>query len=51
MKFSLYKNDVHLKDFDTMSACAEWLENIIGGSLYQGLCRIEKGEWTPKRDS
>jgi len=25
---------------------AKWLENIIGGSLYQGLCRLRDG-WKP----
>ncbi|MGG0418258.1 hypothetical protein ABEY52_19670 [Priestia aryabhattai] len=51
-KYSLYKNGIHLYDFDNMSQCAKWLENIVEkGSLYQGLCRIKNGEWVPKEDS
>ncbi len=50
-KFSLYKNGVHLYDFDTLAACAKWLENIIGGSLSQGLSRIRDGEWIPDEKS
>ncbi|MGG3192996.1 hypothetical protein [Priestia aryabhattai] len=50
-KYSLYKNGIHLHDFDNMSQCAKWLENIIGHSLYQGLSRIRDGKWTPKEDS
>lgn len=50
-KYSLYKNNVHLYDFDTMKDCAEWLQNIIGGSLAQGLSKIRDGEWTPNEKS
>lgn len=50
-KYSLYKNGVYLHDFDTMKACSTWLENIIGGSLYQGLSRVRDGKWVPKEDS
>jgi hypothetical protein len=50
-KYSLYKNGVYLHDFDTMTACSKWLENIIGGSLYQGLSRIRDGKWTPDEKS
>ncbi|MDN4862886.1 hypothetical protein [Priestia megaterium] len=50
-KYLLYKNEVFLHGFDTMKDCSTWLENIIGGSLYQGLSRIRDGKWTPKEDS
>ena len=36
-KYSLYKNSIHLYDFNTIKDCGIWLENIIGGSLYEGL--------------
>ena len=49
-KYSLYKNGIHLHDFDTMKDCAKWLENIIGGSLYQGLSRLRDG-WKPMAHS
>ncbi|RIV13221.1 hypothetical protein, partial [Priestia flexa] len=50
-KYSLYKNGVYLHDFDTMTECSKWLENIIGGSLYQGLSRIRDGKWIPDERS
>lgn len=48
--YSLYKNGVHLYDFKTIKECTEWLENLIGGSLYQGLTSLRDG-WKPKEDS
>lgn len=50
-KYSLYKNEIHLYDFDTVKNCSTWLENIIGGSLYQGLSKIRDGKWIPKENS
>ncbi|WP_191561620.1 hypothetical protein [Metabacillus idriensis] len=50
-KYALYKNGIHLYDFDTMTDCSKWLENIIGGSLYQELSRIRDGKWTPDEKS
>jgi hypothetical protein len=50
-KYSLYKNDIHLKDFDTIKAMSDWLENIIGGSLYQGLTGLRDGTWIPTERS
>jgi len=50
-KYSLYKNEIHLYDFDTVKDCSTWLENIIGGSLYQGLSKIRDGKWIPKENS
>ena len=50
-RYSLYKNGIYLHGFDNMTQCAKWLENIIGGSLYQGLSRIRDGKWIPKEDS
>lgn len=49
-KYSLHKNDIHLYDFDTMKDCATWLENIIGGSLYEGIRALRDG-WEPKKHS
>lgn len=49
-KYSLYKNGVHLHDFDTIKESALWLENIIGGSLYNGLRDLRDG-WKPKEYS
>lgn len=46
-KYSLYKNDVHLYDFDTIAACAKWLENIIEGSLSEGLAALRDESWIP----
>lgn len=50
-KYSLYKNGVHLHDFDTIKECATQLENIIGGSLAQGLSKIKDGKWVPNEKS
>ncbi|WP_162990431.1 hypothetical protein [Mesobacillus foraminis] len=50
-KYSLYKNGVYLHDFDTITECSKWLENFIGGTLYQGLSRIRDGKWTPDEKS
>jgi len=50
-KYSLYKNGLHLYDFDTVKDCSIWLENIIGGSLYQGLSEIRDGKWKPRESS
>ena len=50
-KYSLFKNGVHLHDFKTMKDCATWLENIIGGSLVQGLSRIRDEKWKPDEKS
>ncbi|MDC0706246.1 hypothetical protein [Priestia sp. AB] len=50
-KYSLYKNGIHLYDFDTVKDCSRWLENIIGGSLYQGLSKIRDEKWIPKEHS
>lgn len=49
-KYSLYKNGIHLHDFSTIKDCAVWLENIIGGSLYQGLRELRDG-WKPKENT
>ncbi|PGY13197.1 hypothetical protein [Bacillus sp. AFS031507] len=49
-KYSLYKNGIHLHDFATIKECSAWLENLIGGSLYQGLCGLKDG-WKPKEHS
>ena len=50
-KYSLYKNGIHLYDFNTIMDCSAWLENIIGGSLYQGLSRVRDAKWIPQEDS
>ena len=50
-KYSLFKNGVYLHSFNTMKDCATWLENIIGGSLAQGLSKIRDGEWIPNEKS
>ena len=50
-KYSLYKNDVHLYDFDSIAACAKWLENLIGGSLKEGLYSLRDQAWTPSERS
>ncbi len=42
-KYSLYKNGIHLHDFNTIMECSTWLENIIGGSLYEGLRALRDG--------
>jgi hypothetical protein len=49
-KYSLYKNGIHLYDFNTIKECAKWLENLIGGSLYQGLTGLRDG-WKPMEHS
>ncbi|WHY96630.1 hypothetical protein [Peribacillus simplex] len=49
-KYSLYKNDIFLHDFDTMKDCSVWLENLIGGSLYEGLRALRTG-WNPQEHS
>lgn len=49
-KYSLYKNEIHLHDFNTIKDCATWLENIIGSSLYEGLRALRDG-WNPKEHS
>lgn len=49
-KYSLYKNGIHLHDFNTIKDSAKWLENIIGGSLYEGLRGLRDG-WKPKEHS
>lgn len=50
MKYSLYKNEIHLRDFNTIKDCSEWLKNIIGEErkLDWGLSRIKNGLWKPK---
>lgn len=50
-KYSLYKNGIHLYDFDTITACAKWLENIIGGSLGEGLGALKNKTWQPTKAS
>ena len=49
-KYSLYKNGIHLYDFNTIKDCGTWLENIIGGSLYEGLRGLRDG-WKPSAHS
>ena len=49
-KYSLFKNGIHLHDFNTIKDCAIWLENIIGGSLYEGLRGLRDG-WKPMKHS
>ena len=49
-KYSLYKNGIHLYDFNTIKGCCIWLENIIGGSLYEGLRGLRDG-WKPSAHS
>ncbi|WP_375089118.1 hypothetical protein ACDZ29_25425 [Peribacillus sp. RS7] len=48
--YSLYKNGTHLHEFDTIKECAAWLENIIGGALYEGLRALRDG-WKPMEHS
>jgi len=48
--YKLYKNGVYLKEASTIKELGEWLENIIGGSLYQGLLALRDG-WTPEPHS
>ena len=50
LNYSLYKNGVHLKDGETIKELCDWLENIINGSLYQGICRLRDG-WIPEEHS
>lgn len=50
MKFTLYKNGVYLKESNTIKELSVWLENLIGGSLYQGLTGLRDG-WIPEERS
>jgi len=49
-QYTLYKNGVYLKESGTMKELSDWLENIIGGSLYEGLRALRDG-WIPESHS